>query len=409
MLRNYLRRVIGLGAAVATGQGLFILASPLLSRLYSPQAFGEFALYMALAPVLTLAATQRYEAAILAAENDTEGAALTRLCIENLLKTALVVALVTPLVVSVASKGLPVSPHWLWMPFTVIGLGLFQTFSFWRVRHMEYRTLGQAKFVQGMSGCLTQLGLGILGGGTSGLIVGDAISRWLSGFTLARGARAILHSISRAEVRFVAQRYRRFAVVGIPDALLSLAALYLPLWMVSSLYNEQEVGWYGFVERIIAGIAGLLAQALGQVYSGYAVAQRQQNESLMSLLRVVLLYQGALLLPVYLFAVSVALPWAIHSLLDDRWTPAATLALPIGLMYAGTLIVAPFSSTLNIINRPDWLLRWNIVRVGGMTGLFLTACFLQWNLTSLAWGLGLWYTATYMLLLGIILTVLGRQ
>src|SRR3954454_20274925 len=60
----------------ALGQGMIVLVSPLLTRLYTPADFGVFAVFTALVLMLSVVATLRLETAVVLPERDEEAAAL---------------------------------------------------------------------------------------------------------------------------------------------------------------------------------------------------------------------------------------------------------------------------------------------------------------------------------------------
>ena len=68
-----------------TGTGLAqaipIAISPILTRIYTPEEFGVFALYMAIASILTVLVTGRYEMAILLPKKDRDAMSLVALSI----------------------------------------------------------------------------------------------------------------------------------------------------------------------------------------------------------------------------------------------------------------------------------------------------------------------------------------
>ena len=61
---DFLRKSAIVASGQALGLGVTVLASPILSRLYSPRDFGLLAIFSTLIGVITTFATLRYENAI---------------------------------------------------------------------------------------------------------------------------------------------------------------------------------------------------------------------------------------------------------------------------------------------------------------------------------------------------------
>ena len=72
----FARSVAILASGTAAGQVLIILASPALTRLYSPEDFGAFAVFSATLFCLLQLASMRYDWAILLPESEREAASL---------------------------------------------------------------------------------------------------------------------------------------------------------------------------------------------------------------------------------------------------------------------------------------------------------------------------------------------
>ena len=66
---SYARNVITLMTGTGLAQAIPIAISPILTRLYSPEDFGTFGLYMAIVTIASVLVTGRYELAILLPKN----------------------------------------------------------------------------------------------------------------------------------------------------------------------------------------------------------------------------------------------------------------------------------------------------------------------------------------------------
>lgn len=90
---SFVRNVAVLAGGTAAGQAIVVLASPVLTRLYTPEDFGVLAVYASLLCVLSTVATLRYELAIPLPKRDEDAAALVVLCLVIVLGMSLLVAM----------------------------------------------------------------------------------------------------------------------------------------------------------------------------------------------------------------------------------------------------------------------------------------------------------------------------
>src|SRR5690349_9462435 len=74
--RQFASSVILLASGTAFGQGLVVLASPLLTRLYRPADFGVLAVYIAIISIFDVIAALCYELAIPLPQDDVMAANL---------------------------------------------------------------------------------------------------------------------------------------------------------------------------------------------------------------------------------------------------------------------------------------------------------------------------------------------
>ena len=77
----YARNVLTLMTGTSLAQAIPVAISPILTRLYSPEEFGLFALYMAVAMIVSVLVTGRYELAILLPRNEPDALHIAALAI----------------------------------------------------------------------------------------------------------------------------------------------------------------------------------------------------------------------------------------------------------------------------------------------------------------------------------------
>lgn len=110
--------VLSLSSATATSQIILFLATLPLARLYDPDAFGVFVYVSAIASIVSIAATLRFELAIPAARSDADARGLAKAAIRSMLvaAAALAVAIVLLQALDVAAVGGPSGTSFGWRP-----------------------------------------------------------------------------------------------------------------------------------------------------------------------------------------------------------------------------------------------------------------------------------------------------
>ena len=122
------RGVLQIASGTVLAQGVAVLISPILTRLYDPVDFGVLAVYTALLTFGVAIATLRYELAISLPEDEDSALQIVVLCLLLSVLTAAVIGLGLVFGGSVLR---PLTSEWrvlVWaVPVGILGLGSYQT------------------------------------------------------------------------------------------------------------------------------------------------------------------------------------------------------------------------------------------------------------------------------------------
>ena len=353
------------------GQGLVILASPLLTRLYSPSDFGLFAVFSSVVAILGAVANGRMDGAVPLPEDDKDAAAAAWAGIGIAAAFAAVVA-----VVGVAGGeqiaallGVPaLAAVWWLVPLTALVIALQEVLSSWMVRQRSYSSIARRNVLQGVGQVGTQVGLGLAHLQPVGLLLGVAAGRLLAvGNLLSRSGLLRLRPDPGA-LRATLRRWRRFPLVSSWSALINSGGVEAPVLVISVLYGNVSVGLLALTVRVVASPASFLGQAVAHVFVGEAAALiRAGTAELAALVRRTttrLLAIGAL--PAVLLVVLGPLMFGL--VFGDRWTAAGEFARWLALGYTAQLAVVPIAQTLALLERQGQQLAWDAFRLACTTG-----------------------------------------
>lgn len=402
---QFARNVGKIAGGTALGQGLVLLAMPLLTRIYTPSHFGLLSVYVSILSMVLVAAALRLELAIPIPQEEREAVQVLALSLLSVVGVFLAVtagSLVGSdwLLDRLRVPGLKPYLSWV-LPIGVLGGGAYQVMSSWALRQRDYGCLAKTRFHQGMAQVITQLGLGILVTGPLGLLIGADVGRLSGTSTLVRSAwrNGIGASprITWKELAHAASRYRRFPLLSAGSALLNAAGLYLPAVIVTAAYSTEIGGQFSLSQRIIAVPMALIGQAIGQVYTAEGAALlRERPRDLEGLVRRTL--RKLLLLglgPVTLLAVLG--PWGTQLIFGKGWAQAGLFIRILSPMFLLQFMTVPISTTLLLLEKQGLQLMWDISRMLAVLGALFIPVSLGWG-PRLAVGLyGLSMTLLYLL------------
>lgn len=279
---TYARNVITLMTGTAFAQALPIAVSPILTRLYTPADFGVFAIYMAIASILGVLVTGRYELAILIPKQDRDAIHIAALSaglsvvISGLL-FLVVIAFNQPIAQLLGS---PELSAWLyWVPASTLLSGIYQSLNYWSNRKSQYKRLAISRTAQSGSTSLAQWGAGYVGVGATGLVGGQLAGQVLSTAVLTRlickEDKALIQTIQKNRIIAMAKKYLNFPKYLIVAHGFNTASSQMPVMLLGALFNSATAGFYTLIQRVMGAPMTLVAGALGDVFrqeASYAYA-----------------------------------------------------------------------------------------------------------------------------------------
>jgi len=382
---SFFRSVLVLAGGAALGQGLAVLASPLLTRLYAPSDLGTLAAYTSILSIPVVIASLCYDLAIPLPVEDKTAAALLVLSLGIALGMTILVALLVWLLGDsiIARINTPALGPYLWLvPVGFLGMAIYRALNQWAVRKQAFERIAQTKLTQSLSMVVTQLGFGLLHLAPLGLLVGDLLGRIAGSGSLGslawRQIKTEVGSLSRADLGQALARYRRFPLLSSGSILLNSAGLQLPPLLLAGLYGPEIAGWFSLSQRVIGVPSTLVGQAVAQVYLGTAARLARKDIRALHTLFLRTAQRLALIGVAPLALLALCGPWLFAFLFGEPWREAGVYVRLLSTMLLLQLVAAPLSYTLSILERQDLQLAWDAGRLLAVVGGFALARGLEW-------------------------------
>jgi len=279
--------VLKLASGTTLAQLLGILVSPILTRLYAPEAFGMLAIFTSITAIIGVIACLRYELPIMLPESDEEAA--------NLLGASLMFAgLISLLTVPIIWWGgdtllrwlnAPNLAHYLWLvPLAVLFTGIFMALNYWNSRTKQFGRLSIARVTTSVATITGQLGVGFAGFTTGGTLIGASVGGSMLATTVLGGQiwrddkKIFVQSVRWHKMQEGIKRYHKFPLWGTWSALLGTASWQLPAFLLSVFFSSTIVGYYALGFRILQLPMSLIGGAIGQVFFQRTAASKCKGE-----------------------------------------------------------------------------------------------------------------------------------
>lgn len=271
---DLVRPVSHLAGGTFIAQLVPVLVSPVLTRLYSPEAYGALAWAVSMVTLATLVASGTYEQAInLPPERETAAA---------LVHGVTAAGLGMGLLLGIAAlaewqwRGSVAHRFWYVPLATALTVG-FNALSAWSVREAQFAALAAARVTLALTGVAATLLLGYAGWAEAGLMTGNLVGVLAGAAVLTLGlqrtawpapAKAGWREIGRA-----ASAYRRFPALLLPSSLLNTVANQLPIWFLQRLFGAAAVGNFALMNRVLNVPVALVSSSAGEVFKQRAAAE----------------------------------------------------------------------------------------------------------------------------------------
>ncbi len=379
------RKVFIMLTGTVAGQMISVLLSPVLTRIYTPEEFGALGSFSALIMVLSVAAMLRYEFAIPLTKTKSEESNLIALCF-------LILSVFTAIMTFVLAFACPqelweqyfVYPHvyrWL-LPIGFFAVSAYQILVYVATKQDDFKTLSKTKLYQGAAGPFTQIGLGLSGVGTLGLIVGFVVGQ-STGITILFSklivkTKAMQDDISWANMKKVGARFIRFPKVSVWSGIIGMLSSRMMLFLVLPvLYSPVIAGLVFLTDRVIARPLTLLTTSIMQVYFGDIAKSVQKNPANIKSRFLKLSVQQVVVVGGWLVLINLVAPFVFAPVFGPEWGDAVPYLQVLSISYFAQMVMMPLLHTLQALELHGRTLAWQIFHAVMVIGSFIVGFYLK--------------------------------
>ena len=264
-------------------QAIPIAISPILTRIYTPEDFGVFALFIAIASIFGSIANGRYELAIMLPKKDEDAINIFAL---GFIITSMVSILLLASVILFNDYFTSLLENddigiWLYfIPLAVFFTGIFNILNYFNNRKKNYADLRNATIIKSIVLAVVQLSIGFIKQGASGLINGQILSHFFANTRLLKNIikdKILISKISKVKIIALAKKYKNFPKFSMWAGLANTLSTQLTNILITLFYSIGTLGFYSLVQRVLAMPSTLIGGSIGQVFFQEASKEKQQT------------------------------------------------------------------------------------------------------------------------------------
>ena len=363
---EFSKNVLTLMTGTTIAQAIPIAISPILTRIYTPEDFGVFALFIAITSIFGSIANARYELAIMLPKKDEDAINIFALGFIITVSISFILLLLVLvfhdyLITILNNKNINM---WLYfVPIAVFFTGIYNILNYFNNRKKYYKDIANATIMKSIITAVIQLSIGLLKGGVSGLISGQIVSQMFANIRLFKNIfkdKLLISKISKVKIVALAKRYKDFPKFSMWAVLANTLSTNLTNILISSFYSVSTLGFYSLVQRLLGMPSSLIGNSIGQVFFQQATKEKQEtgkainsfNSTVKKLLIIGIPSFGILFFIVEdLFAFVFGEEWRIAGIY-------AQIVIPLFFI---RFVVATVSNINNIFELQKLALMWQLV------------------------------------------------
>ena len=380
---SFLKNILVVMSGTAVAQVIGYALSPVISRLFTPEDFGIFGSFTAVAGIIGALITLDYSQALMLPKEKSEAINLFCLSIISTIQISFLVAvfsLLKPSIFFSLTKTKGISFLLLFI-LTLITTGVNSGFQAWAVRSKEFKRTSASQVIRSIGSSSSRIIFGIFKSGGPGLIISNFLANVMASLNLIQvvipDLRSFRKDISLTKIKFLAKEYIDFPLYSASQNFVNAISSGLPVLLITKFYGLSGAGAYAFGISILQAPMSLVLTALRQVLFQKACEFQHEGKGIFLLyIRTVLVLFSIAFVPSLILIIWA--PQIFAFIFGARWHLAGILArsLIIWMLFAFCNLPAVIFSRIIRIQR--FVFFYDLILLAVRTGaLIIGGMFLK--------------------------------
>lgn len=292
---HFVHNVTVVSSGVAGAQVITIVLSPIITRLYGPEAFGLLGTFTAIMAVITPIAALSYPIAIVLPKEDVHAMSIAKLSVFISVGIATLLALLLTITEDQLAALLKIQEisSFLWLiPLLMVFSSFLQTLQQWLIRKKQFQIMARAGILNALIINCLKIGLGLVKPIASVLIGLTAIGSGIHAGLLAYGGKKYKKkycaqdedSKKTAALWIVAKKYYDFPLYRAPQLFINAISQSLPVLMLVAFFGPASAGFYALCNRLLQMPSQLIGKSVGDVFYPRITEATHNGENLTRIL-----------------------------------------------------------------------------------------------------------------------------
>ena len=375
ILSPYIKNILSVAFGTIIAQIIPIVTGPILTRIYAPEDYGIFGIYMSIVSICVTIASARYDLAIFIPKNLDDS---KRILVITILISAifscflffLILIFKQNIIIFLNLNGLE---SWLLtVPFIVFFISIYQNYLYWLNKIKNYKNLNLFRILNSGLQSFYNLLYGFFKFKSIGLILSLLLSQSIITFFYFKNIKKFfkLNNINRIKILMI--KYKNFPLYSLPSTLSGEIGAQIPTILLMYYFNQAITGYYILATKMIALPFSILGNSIATVYRQEAIEEYNLNgnckEIYIKTLRKLFIIS---ICPVLI--IMFGSEWLFSFYFGIKWKIAGKIASYLSVLVFFQLLSSPMADTILFVN-------------GQKIDLFLQFCRLIFSILSFVVG-----------------------
>lgn len=358
---EFSRNVLTLMTGTTISQAIPIAISPILTRIYTPEDFGMFALFISIVSLMAVVSTGKYELSIILPKFNTYGF--------QLLSLSIIIAFFISIFYLVTTYTISIfylfDYIYFLLPITVFFIAINTTFDRYNNRIKNYKLMSYQRVIKTTVESLISVSFMLLFSIKSGMIWGFILGYFISSFMMLYINYQLFKELklkpSLNKMKVLAIKYKNFPKYSMPHTLLNTLSGNIAIFLIPIFYTNTTLGLYAFGLKIVQAPLSLISSAMFNVV-GQKMAEEYSKgneikELFINLVKKLSLFT-LLLLPIFIYMNDI-----FGIIFGQEWKQAGYFIQIMSPWILLVFIVSPLATIPQIYNKQKKALNIEIFRI----------------------------------------------
>jgi O-antigen/teichoic acid export membrane protein len=360
------------------------VVTPILSRIYRPESFGEWGVFSSFIAIVTTVLFLGFDNTIVKVK-DKDVANVTLLCLVTSLLFIILISIVFFVGYIADISFFRTFPAPKLLILYLLFYSFYTIFYNLSNRQEKYSTLAITNIIQGSSQAAFRIMFGVFClTSINGLILGTTIAEGISSlflfFCIIKLSDLLSNiNISFTRIKELIIKLKNFPLFDAPSSMLSFAAFNLPVIILAIYFDKKSIGCFSIILQLLLLPMSFIGSAMGKVYY-QELCKNDYDSNIISNTTDKVIKIVSIISIIPLLFIACGGDKLIIFFLGSKWQTAGDIALCLSIWSFPTILTQPLIPLFRLLNKQKTLLFFDSMYFLCGIGSILITCSLSHNL-----------------------------